>query len=66
MVLGVYLNALCKAPDIKLASRAGTDELEENTLIWISKRDKGLVKKFEGLSSPAGQRPVAHHRRIRG
>jgi len=37
--------------DIKLASRAGIDELKENTLIWISKKDKGLVKKFEGLSS---------------
>ena len=46
----VYLNASVSS-DIKLASRAGTDELKENTLIWISKKDKGLVKKFEGLSS---------------
>ncbi len=46
----VYLNASVSS-DIKLASRAGIDELKENTLIWISKKDKGLVKKFEGLSS---------------
>lgn len=46
----VYLNASVSS-DIKLASRASTDELKENTLIWISKKDKGLVKKFEGLSS---------------
>ncbi len=46
----VYLNASVSS-DIKLASRDGIDELKENTLIWISKKDKGLVKKFEGLSS---------------
>ena len=46
----VYLNASVSS-DIKLASRAGIDELKENILIWISKKDKGLVKKFEGLSS---------------
>ena len=41
----VYLNASVSS-DIKLASRAGTDELKENTLFRISTKEQRLVKKF--------------------
>lgn len=46
----VYLTASVSS-NTTTASRATTDQMKEDMLIWISKKDKGLIKKFEGLSS---------------